>query len=95
MTVQKLTNIAQGWYEFAKGSPQTKHLMLFRLSKCDKCPEKVEMDTLGKVIISTINNEASLYKCNKCGCPLASKTAAPGEACPLGKWGIAGTESMY
>lgn len=93
--LQKLRNIAEGWYNFAAGTPATRELMQFRLDKCDTCPEKVQMSALGELLVSTINNEASLYQCKKCSCPLASKTAAPGAECPLGKWGIAGTESMY
>lgn len=93
--LKKLRDIAEGWFDFASGSPATKELMAFRLDKCDACPEKIEMTALGQVLVSTINNEASLYKCKKCNCPLASKTAAPGATCPIGKWDIAGTESMY
>ncbi len=87
--------IAESWYDFIHADPYTKNLMQDRLSICDKCPHKVQMNALGKFIVSTINSEASLFKCKLCTCPLAAKTANPRSECPIKKWGIAGTDSMY
>jgi len=92
--LSQLINIAEGWFDFIQGTPYTKELMRFRLAICDNCPQKKQMSALGKFLVSTVNNEASLFKCAKCNCLLASKTAAPGSKCPLGKWDIAGTETQ-
>jgi len=83
--LQSLTNIAEGWYDFIQGTPYTKELMKYRLNICDTCPEKKQLSSLGQFIVSTVNNEASLFKCGKCSCPLASKTAGPRSKCPLGQ----------
>lgn len=93
--LQNLVNIAEGWFDFIQGTPYTKELMRFRLTICDSCPEKKQMSSMGKLLISTVNNEASLFKCGKCTCPLAPMTASPGKKCPLGKWDIAGTEAQF
>lgn len=90
-----LEHVAEGWYDYIKGAPYTKKLMESRLKICDSCPEKVQISSLGKQIISALNYPENLYKCRKCSCPLGAKTARPGEKCPLGKWGIAGTENYY
>lgn len=82
----KLGQIALSWYDFIAATPETKQLMAFRLSICDTCEHKAEMNTFGKIIMSMINSEASTYYCGNCKCPLAAKTANPDNACPLGKW---------
>lgn len=87
-----LIQIAKSWYDFSQGSDYTKALMESRLTICDNCPEKVQMDSLGQAIVTSINAEASIYKCGKCNCPLSPKTAHPANTCPLGKWGVAGSE---
>ena len=87
-----LLKIAKSWYDFIQGNDYTKSLMEKRLGICDNCSEKVQMDSLGQIIVTTINKEASMYKCNKCNCPLSPKTAYPTNTCPLGKWGPAGSE---
>lgn len=88
-----LTTIAEGWFNFAKGTEFTRELMRYRLSICDPCEHKEQLGVLGQKVIQSINSEGNLYKCAKCKCPLASKTAATGAQCPLGKWGISGTEN--
>ena len=87
--------IAESWYAFIHADPYTKNLMQDRLAICDRCPHKAQMNAVGKFIVSTINAEASLFKCNLCSCPLAAKTANPSSECTIKKWGIAGTDSMY
>lgn len=90
-----LINIASSWGNFIAGSEETKRLMEYRLHKCDTCPHKVQMDKLGRIIVSSINSQANTFKCNLCGCPLAALTAGPKNNCKDNRWGIAGTESMY
>jgi len=90
-----LKKIAEGWYNYLQGSDYTKELMAFRLEHCDTCPYKKQMTGIGKVLMNVVNMPENTFFCSKCNCPLGSKTAAPKEKCPIGKWGIAGTESMY
>lgn len=93
-----LFNIATGWYNYIEGSQYTKDLMKYRLEKCDTCPFKKQLSAAGQLLVTSINHEGSLFKCEKCGCPLAAATAAPKKECPIGRWGMAGTEvveSMY
>jgi len=90
-----LPQIAEGWRFFIEKDIHTQQLMLFRLNICNSCEFKVELNPIGKAVITTIDSTASIYKCAKCSCPLATKTASPSSACPMKKWGIAGTEAMY
>lgn len=82
----RLNKIAQSWYNFIQGSDETKHLMASRLAICDICPNKAEMNSFGKIIVTAINSNASTYYCAACNCPLAAKTANKGNACPIGRW---------
>lgn len=90
-----LANIARGWSEFAKAKPYTQNLMAQRLQICDQCPLKVQMNGLGKLIVTLINDQANTFRCGKCGCPLSALTADPSSRCKLGKWKAAGEESYY
>jgi len=85
-----LSHIARGWKEFLKGDEYTKHLMSERLAICDGCIHKQQLGKAGKILVKMVNEQASLYKCAKCNCPLSPKTANPTGECPIGKWGIAG-----
>lgn len=87
----KLSNIAEGWANFLNADEYIKNLMQERLEECDKCPSKVQLSKLGRMVMETLNHPESLYRCKDCGCPLGPKTASPGEECPRRKWGIAGT----
>jgi len=93
--VSSLIDIAKGWYNYVASTPYTKRLMEYRLDICDKCPKKEQLSEVGMKIVTAINKEGSLYRCGECKCPLAAKTANPKETCPLEKWRIAGTESLY
>lgn len=93
--MSKLTNIAEGWYNYLVGAAYTRKLMRSRLAICDDCPSKAQVSKLGQVLAKGLNLEDSTYMCKKCSCPLGAKTAATKETCPLGKWGIAGTENFY
>ena len=95
METKKLSRIAEGWYNYLQSSGYTKELMATRLEHCDVCPYKKQMTGIGKVLTTALNMEENTFFCSKCNCPLGSKTAATKESCPIGKWGIAGTESMY
>lgn len=86
-----LVQIAQSWYEFSKGNQDTKELMEQRLKICDRCPFKEQLGPLGKKIVTSLNQTASTYYCDKCKCPLAAKVSHPSNKCPMGKWGLAGS----
>ncbi len=90
-----LEKIAEGWYNYLQGSEYTKELMASRLKICDLCPYKKQMTGIGRVLMNATNMPENTFFCSKCNCPLGSKTAATKESCPIGQWGIAGTESMY
>ena len=90
-----LTNIALGWYEFAKARPYIQRLMEKRLSICDTCPYKVQMNGIGKVLVKMVNNKANTFKCGKCGCPLSTLTANPTSKCKDNRWSVAGEDSYY
>jgi hypothetical protein len=92
-----LQQIATGWYNFIVGDPSTKLMIQTRLSVCDGCDQKVQLSELGKVIIQHINQEASVYKCKLCTCPLSTKVAAPKSVCPhpQKKWGEWKDEQSY
>lgn len=86
ITNLSLPQIASGWYNFVKGDPAVKRMMAARLAICDSCPNKIQLSQMSQVIIHHINQEASIYKCKLCSCPLSTKTASPKSVCPLGKW---------
>jgi hypothetical protein len=90
-----LLNIAESWYDFLTADFNTKELMRKRLAVCDSCTHKVQLNTAGKFIVTAINEEASIYRCGLCTCPLAAKTANPKNSCRIEKWGVAGTGEMY
>lgn len=81
-----LVDIASGWMNFINADPKHKEMIAFRLAVCDKCNSKGQLSPLGKVMLKAINEEASIYYCKKCNCPLASKTANMQSICPLHKW---------
>lgn len=85
---ETLANIAQGWYNYIEGSPETKQRMYKRLQICDTCEFKVEMDAFGQAMVKSINSTASTFKCGKCNCPLAGATASPHKKCPENLWPI-------
>lgn len=82
-----LVNIARSWFDFIKGDSYTKLMMQKRLAVCDQCPEKVQINKAGQLIMNVLNNDPdAVYQCAKCGCPLMAKTAGSLNECPLGKW---------
>ena len=87
--------IIKSWYDFATADEATKNLMVTRLAVCESCPFKQQMSETGQFIIRTINEEGSVYSCEKCGCPLSAKTANPKNSCPIGKWSAINKESFY
>lgn len=91
----KLVDIAQGWLNYAVQPNDIKAEADKRLSICDGCPRKRQLNSLGTTIIQGINQSGSIYVCELCGCPLAAKTMAPNTTCPLGKWGKMKRESYF
>lgn len=90
-----LIQIARSWFAFAQGGDYTKLMMQKRLTICDSCPHKTQLNQVGELLITLINEEASTYYCSACGCPLATKTAGAANECPLKKWGPAGDHQSY
>jgi hypothetical protein len=88
-----LVNIAQGWFNYATSS--NKELVKERLAICDTCPFKQQLTTLGKLVVTTVNQQGNVFKCEVCGCPLAAKTTNKKEECPKGKWKKVEEESFY
>lgn len=81
-----LLDIATGWYNYINGNIGTKQLMDQRLRICETCPNKIQLNQAGQLLITTINEEGSIYKCGLCGCPLAALTANPSSACKDKRW---------
>lgn len=86
--MSSLNLIAQSWYEYATGNQHTKDMMLKRLEICNGCPHKKQLNALGVLIVSSINQEGNLFKCGLCGCPLAAKVSHPSNICEAGKWSL-------
>ena len=84
--MNKLTNIAKGWFTFANQPVALKGVIEARLNTCDTCDDKVQMNDLAQTVVSIINEEGSTYKCGRCGCPLASATASMPYSCVDKKW---------
>lgn len=82
----KLFEIASGWFNFINASVEHKQMISYRLQVCDECSQKKQLSPMGKNIIEALNDEASIFYCEECHCPLAGKTAAPTAQCPLYKW---------
>lgn len=87
--------ILEGWVSYIEGSKYVKRMMESRLKICMECPERKELGYLGKVAVKLVDKEANVFMCTKCGCPLASATAAPGKRCPLNKWLEAGMQNEF
>jgi flavoprotein len=81
-----LIEIATGWYDYAKGTQATRQLMDKRLKECETCENKVQMNSLGQILVQLVNEKGSIYKCSLCGCPLSALTAGPASKCKAGKW---------
>jgi hypothetical protein len=90
-----LGEIAKGWFNYATADFHTQQLAQYRLNICDECPNKQQLSTIGKLLVTAINEEGSLFKCDLCSCPLSAKVCNPLSKCPRDKWGVAGMESMY
>ena len=82
----KLALIAEGWVNFLTQPKELQELIKDRLAICDNCPEKVQIGSTGQLILTVLNEGASIYKCGVCKCPLSGKTAAVGSTCPLNRW---------
>jgi hypothetical protein len=87
-----LYNIAKSWYEFQKADQETRILMDKRLAVCETCPHKEQLSSIGKLLVTSINEKGSIYRCGICKCPLAAKTAHPANTCPdtPQRWGMSG-----
>lgn len=57
-----------------------------RLAICDTCEYKKQLSQTVISVVTLIHETASIYKCGKCNCPLAGKTANMKSECPLKKW---------
>jgi len=91
----KLTQIASGWFNFVQSSPEHQQMITYRLSLCDKCDDKKQLSPIGKRLIQAINEQASIFYCGICHCPLASKSSSPAASCPMNKWAAWITPQTY
>ena len=89
--MSSLVNIAKGWMNVI--THHNSEMAMQRLAVCDGCSYKLQVSDVGTRIISVINNEASVYYCGKCGCPLAAKVTVAAEQCPENLWPI--EQSFY
>lgn len=81
-----LTDIAVAWYKVITGvTPHEAEVSRQRLTVCDSCPYKVQMNAMGSLVMSALNQADNTFYCGQCGCPLAAK-AVSDRLCPLGKW---------
>lgn len=84
--MNKLVEIAQGWFNFIHAPIGHKEMALARLAICETCPYKQELNYAAASVISLVSPDSSTYKCSKCGCALSAKALSPGSICPDGKW---------
>lgn len=82
----KLLDIARGWANVFRNSEETQELFERRIQVCDECPNKRQMSPTGQWITKLVNDEASIYYCGLCGCPLAAILRLADRACEIGKW---------
>jgi len=85
-----LLEIASGWYHYINGNQSTRQLMDKRLQICESCPNKVQLSGTGQILVQSIHEEGSIYKCGLCGCPLAALTANPSSSCKDNRWPAVG-----
>lgn len=78
----ELFAIVKGWYSFLHGDPVGRALMEKRAKVCDTCPHKRQMSTLGKWILSAVNEKSNTFYCGLCGCPLEGKLRELSQQCP-------------
>lgn len=87
--MSRLLEIASGWYNMIRATPELQEMAKERLTICDSCPAREELTGATADVISIATRTqtgAVLYRCGKCGCPLSAKTLSPASHCPLGKW---------
>lgn len=82
----ELKEIAKGWIDFVYAPEENKPVIEKRLAICNDCEYKVQLSKTAINIITMVHEKASIYKCGKCNCPLAGKSANMESKCPLGKW---------
>ena len=73
----KIVEIAKAWIAAANPTPEQRAIAEYRISVCDKCPNKDYIKA------------ADTHTCGLCGCPLSKKifSPLPGEqACPDKRW---------
>jgi hypothetical protein len=82
-----LIQIAKAWYKVVSGdiTPVEKLRATERLSACDKCNYKLQLDSVGAVVVSALNSPDNTFYCGECGCPLAAKVVST-KLCTLKRW---------
>lgn len=84
--MSRLTDIATGWYNYIKGSPHTRSLMVRRMAVCDGCEYKEQINAAGQVVMDLFNDKNNTFVCGLCKCPLGAKSSVTKPTCPLGRW---------
>jgi len=93
----KLTDIATAWYRVVSGNitPEQKEMASKRLSVCDSCPHKLQMNAAGELMMNMLNQADNTFYCGQCGCPLASKVVHEDSKCPVDRWPRKEPEAEY
>lgn len=81
-----LISIAQSWYQLASADGNVRELMERRLKVCDGCKFKRQLNWIGELILTSVNESGSQYHCGACKCPLGAKTSRYQNQCPKGYW---------
>lgn len=68
-----LIDVARSWYTYLHTTKEAQALAEKRLAVCDGCSYKQQLSLTSQMILNTMNHKSSIYKCELCDCPLASK----------------------
>ena len=82
-----LIQIASAWYNYTTASPLVRQKMEQRLTICDTCSNKEQIDRFTGALIKVVGNkEDAQFRCKLCKCPLATLSAGGIRNCKAGKW---------
>lgn len=70
----KFVEIAKAWMAAANPTPEQQALADYRISVCNKCPNRSYM------------KQFDLHTCGLCSCPLNKKIFSPINSCPDKRW---------
>lgn len=73
LACRKITEVIRPWYSYLNATEEAQALADERLALCDTCVHKHQISPAGQAVITTINVSSSIYRCEDCSYPLASK----------------------